>query len=158
YYATWFDGVDRGGGAQPAQLQKIFDNNKRIAEIRIQEEAAAGVVIEGTSTCRQFTSGCKFTLDRHFNADGAYLLTRLEHSAALTGNYRTGEGTSWSYQNRFTCIPLAVPFRPERKTPCPTIEGSQTAVVVGPPGEEIYPDKYGRVKVQFFWDREGKLN
>jgi type VI secretion system secreted protein VgrG len=157
-YATWFDGIDRGGGEQSDRLKKIFDHNKRIAEIRMQEEAAASVVIEGTSTCRQFTSGFKFTLERHFNADGAYLLTRLEHSAALTGNYRTGEGTAWSYQNRFTCIPLAVHYRPRRKTPQPRIDGTQTAVVVGSPGEIIYPDKYGRVKIQFFWDREGKLN
>ena len=43
-----------------------------------------------------------------------------------------------------------------RVTPRPRVEGTQTAVVVGPPGEEIFTDKYGRVKVQFHWDREGK--
>ena len=54
-------------------------------------------------------------------------------------------------------IPLAVPFRPQRVTPRPVVQGTQTAVVVGPAGkEEIYTDKYGRIKVQFHWDREGK--
>ena len=47
-------------------------------------------------------------------------------------------------------------FRPRRATPKPVVQGPQTAVVVGPDGEEIYTDKYGRVKVQFHWDREGK--
>jgi type VI secretion system secreted protein VgrG len=60
------------------------------------------------------------------------------------------------YGNSFTCIPDSVPFRPRRITPRPTVHGVQPAVVVGPGGEEIYCDKHGRVKVQFFWDREGK--
>ena len=61
-----------------------------------------------------------------------------------------------TYHNSFTCVPDSVVLRPARLTPKPVVHGSQTAVVVGPSGEEIYPDKYGRVKVQFFWDREGK--
>jgi type VI secretion system secreted protein VgrG len=60
------------------------------------------------------------------------------------------------YNNTFTCIPDKSLFRPERVTPRPVMQGPQTAVVVGPSGEEIYVDKYGRVKLQFFWDREGK--
>ena len=50
----------------------------------------------------------------------------------------------------------SVPFRPQRVAPKPFVQGPQTAVVVGPKGEEIYTDKYGRVKVQFHWDRDGK--
>jgi type VI secretion system secreted protein VgrG len=49
-----------------------------------------------------------------------------------------------------------VPYRPEVKTSCPRIHGTQTAVVTGPGGSEIFTDKYGRIKVQFFWDRQGK--
>ena len=59
-------------------------------------------------------------------------------------------------RNTFTCIPDTVTFGPARLTPKPFVQGIQTAVVVGPAGEEIYPDEYGRVKVQFHWDREGK--
>jgi type VI secretion system secreted protein VgrG len=50
------------------------------------------------------------------------------------------------------------PFRPPQKTPKPIIQGTQTAFVVGPAGEEIFTDKYGRVKVQFHWDREGQVD
>src|SRR5262249_41293776 len=120
-YATHVDGIDKGGGVQADRLKKIFDLNKHYAEIRMQEEATASVVIEGKSTCRQFIPGCKVTVEKHFNADGAYLLTRVEHTAMLTGNYRAGEGEGWSYQNAFGCIPLAVQYRPPRKTVRPTI-------------------------------------
>ena len=56
------------------------------------------------------------------------------------------------------CIPAALPFRPARTTPRPTVEGTQTAVVVGNAGDEIFTDKYGRIKVQFPWDRQGQKN
>jgi type VI secretion system secreted protein VgrG len=53
-------------------------------------------------------------------------------------------------------MPFDVPYRPARRTPRPVVDGMQTAIVVGPSGEEIYTDQHGRVKVQFHWDREGK--
>ncbi|MEP0842703.1 MAG: type VI secretion system tip protein VgrG, partial [Phycisphaerae bacterium] len=62
------------------------------------------------------------------------------------------------YDCRFECIPADVTFRPPRVTPWPVMRGSQTARVVGPKGEEIHTDQYGRVKVQFHWDREGKFD
>ncbi len=62
------------------------------------------------------------------------------------------------YECRFECIPGDVAYRPARLTPWPQIRGSQTARVVGPSGEEIHTDKYGRVKVQFNWDREGAFD
>ncbi|ETR65098.1 MAG: hypothetical protein OMM_06134 [Candidatus Magnetoglobus multicellularis str. Araruama] len=62
------------------------------------------------------------------------------------------------YSNNFTAIPYSIPFRPQRKTPVPMIRGTQTALVVGPAGNEIYTDQLGRVKVQFYWDREGAKN
>jgi type VI secretion system secreted protein VgrG len=155
-YAQRFDGIDKGGGEKPADLQKIFVDNKRTVGIRMAQETVPGVFIEGTSNCRNFVSGHRLDLERHFNADGPYVLTRVEHDAHLQGNYRSGETTAFYYQNRFTCIPAALPFRPIRVTPKPTVTGTQTAVVVGPPGEEIFTDKYGRVKVQFHWDRQGK--
>ncbi|MCP4247585.1 MAG: type VI secretion system tip protein VgrG [bacterium] len=58
-----------------------------------------------------------------------------------------------AYRCRFSCIPASVTFRPARSTPWPDLRGSQTARVVGPASEEIYTDEYGRVKVQFNWDR-----
>src|SRR5580698_5691771 len=74
------------------------------------------------------------------------------------GGYRAGNEIGLTYQNTFQCIPLELPFRPTRSTPKPTVQGTQTAVVVGPSGEEIFTDKYGRVKVQFRRDRQGKYN
>jgi len=118
-----------------------------------------GIRIEGKSDCGQFTAGHKFTLERHFDADASYLLTRVKHSA-WDGSYRSDEpdADAFRYKNRFACIPEALRFRPRQKTPKPIIAGVQTATVVGPHNEDIFVDKYGRVKVQFHWDREGKLN
>jgi type VI secretion system secreted protein VgrG len=62
------------------------------------------------------------------------------------------------YRNRFTATPWNVPYRPQLAHPKPRILGSQSAVVTGPAGEEIHCDEYGRVKVQFFWDREGQAD
>lgn len=155
-YAQRFDGVDKSGGDKSGDLQNIFEDNKRTVEIRMQQEALPSLLIEGSSNCRQFVSGHKFRLERHFDADGPYVLTAVEHSASVEADYRSGEGEQLVYQNRFQCIPFALPFRPRQGTPRPTVLGSQSAVVVGPAGSEIFTDKYGRVKVQFHWDREGK--
>jgi type VI secretion system secreted protein VgrG len=155
-YAQRFDGVDPGGSDQASNLQKIYQDNKRTAGIRIQEEATPGLVIEGQSDCRVLTSGHKFTLGEHFNANGSYVLTDVDHSASIEGAYTAAPRKGSTYTNTFHCIPVALPYRPTRHTPKARVDGTQTAVVVGPQGEEIFTDKYGRVKVQFFWDRQGK--
>jgi type VI secretion system secreted protein VgrG len=131
-----------------------------LAKVRMQEEEAEHLVAHGMSQCRMFVSGYKFTLEEHprkdMNTD--YVLTEIQHSA-ITDTYGSSKSPQGeSYSNTFACIPLSVPFRPLRDTPRPTVKGPQTAVVAGPSGEEIYTDKYGRVKVQFFWDRLGKKN
>ncbi len=125
----------------------------------MEQEEVNGILIEGKSDCAQFTSGHKFTLERHFDADASYLLTRVDHNV-IDESYRSNHPTTeqFKYKNRFTAIPEALRFRPQRETEVPVIAGMQTATVVGPPGEEIFVDKYGRVKVQFHWDREGKMN
>jgi type VI secretion system secreted protein VgrG len=155
-YAGRFDGISAGGADQAANLQDIFQDNARTVGIRMQQEALRSLTIHGTGDCRQFVTGSKFTLDKHFNGNGAYILTRIKHRALMQGAYTTGGKVKLDYQNSFTCIPSDAPFRPERLTPRPVVQGTQTAVVVGPAGDEICTDKYGRVKVQFFWDREGK--
>jgi len=73
-----------------------------------------------------------------------------------TNAYDTNAKVRDDYENEFETIPATVTFRPERRSRRPEISGVQTALVVGPKGEEIYSDKYGRVKVQFYWDRDGK--
>ena len=155
-YAQRFDGIRPGGSDRSSDTQNIFQDNERTAAIRMQQETTPALSIAGQSTCRQFTAGHKFTLDRHFNANGVYVLTRVGHSATMGDTYTTGSDTSPIYENTFECIPVALPFKPAQATPRPRIEGTQTAVVVGNPGDEIFTDKYGRVKVQFPWDRQGK--
>ena len=156
-YAQRFDGITAGGSEQGSELQKIFTDNKRTTKIRMQQEAVSGLTILGSSSCRHFTSGHKFELEHHFDGDGQYVLTSVSHNA-WQRSYRSGTDDVFSYQNTFSCIPLSLPFRPLRSTSRPTIHGTQTALVVGPAGEEIFTDKYGRVKVQFHWDRQGKAN
>ncbi len=154
-YAKRFDGIAPGGGEQASDLQKVFQDNTRTVGIRMQEEELGSIVIEGKSGYPQLTAGGKFTLEGHPDANGAYVLTQVSHVARLDQRIRSGSGEGFAYENQFTCIPAALPFRPSRTTPRPQI-GCQTAEVVGPSGEEIFVDKYGRVKVQFHWDREGK--
>lgn len=157
-YARRFDGINKTGGEQPAELQKVFTDNGRTVKIRTEQGETGMLTIQGQSYQRQLTAGHKFSLQRHFNADGDYVLTSVSHSAA-EGEFRSesaGGTSSGHYSNSFTCIPIALPFRPLRITRRPMIHGPQSAVVVGPKGEEIFTDKYGRVKVQFHWDREGK--
>ena len=154
-YAQRFDGINKGGGEQPAEIQKIFQDNSRTADLRMQSEAAASVLVHAASNCRQIVSGHKFTLQRHFEGDGSWVVYQVGHTASEAADVRSGGG-GFTYRNHFSCFPVALPFRPPRVTPIPTVRGSQTAVVVGPPGEEIFTDKYGRVKVQFHWDRDGK--
>jgi type VI secretion system secreted protein VgrG len=155
-YAQRFDGIAPGGGDRKADLSKIQPDGDRTVGIRMQQDTVQGLLIVGTSNCRQFVAGYKFKLDRHFNANGAYVLTRVTHEAKQTGAFTAAGGATLSYKNDFHCIPIALPFRPQRLTPKARVEGTQTAVVVGPKGQEIFTDKYGRVKVQFNWDRDGK--
>ena len=157
-YAQRFDGVAPGGGDRASDVQNIFQDNARTVGIRMQEETAASMLVDGTSTCCQLGAGCKFTLDRHFNGNGAYVLTRVVHLSTAGNSYTMGNEELPHYANTFQCIPAALPFRPERTVPRPRIDGTQTAVVVGNSGDEIFTDKYGRIKVQFPWDRQGQNN
>jgi type VI secretion system secreted protein VgrG len=130
----------------------------RLANIRMQEEEAKITTVTGSSVCRAFTSGYRFDLLEYFRDDmnnKPYVLASVNHEVTEPVGV-SGQRSGPSYANSFTCIPFDVPYRPPRLTPKPVVEGAQTAIVVGPAGEEIYTDEYGRVKVQFHWDREGK--
>jgi len=132
-----------------------------LTKIRMQEEEASHLIVSGSGLCRAFTSGYTFELEDHYRSDmnDTYLLTEVQHVASVGGSYSLGTGGSGeSYSNQFTGIQTKVPFRPARITPKPFVQGPQTALVVGKSGEEIWVDKYGRIKVQFYWDRVGKKN
>ncbi|HYO64316.1 MAG TPA: type VI secretion system tip protein TssI/VgrG, partial [Pyrinomonadaceae bacterium] len=138
------------------------DDGERLAGIRMHEEESPRVVVTGAGTCRAFTPGYKFDLREHYRRDlnKPYTLLSVYHSCDHGMNFRSGDGAGadFSYVNQFQCIPHPDPFRPPRTAPVPVVHGTQTAIVVGPKGEEIYADKYGRVKVQFHWDRMGKYD
>ena len=135
------------------------DAGQAITKIRMQEDETGHLLANGSSNCRTFVSGYRFDLSGHSVSDmnQSYLLTEVQHSATVGGSYSgSGDSAGEHYSNHFTCIAYSTPYRPARLTPRPFVQGPQTAVVVGKSGEEIWTDKYGRVKVQFFWDREGK--
>lgn len=151
-YAQRFDGVDKGGKDQPQELQKVFEAAANTAQVRMEEVAAHSLYVSGSSSSAALVSGHKFTLQGHFDANGEYVLTSVQHSARSS----QGLNSTLTYENSFTCIPAGLPFRPQRLTPRPVISGVQTATVVGPKGAEFFTDKFGRVKVQFHWDRDGQ--
>jgi len=135
---------------------------QQLTRVRMEEDESAIDTIVGRGTCRGMAAGFTFKIEQNFrdDQDGSFLLTSVEHEAEqgslYSGDtYRAGKEP---YTNIFRAIPAEAPFRPLRKTPRPYIRGPQTAFVTGPKGEEIYVDQYGRVKVQFHWDREGKAD
>ena len=155
--------INQGGNQKyeifdyPGEYEKKNQGDAQ-SKLRIEEQELPHEVVRGDGNCRAFSSGFRFELSEHERKDQniQYVLTEVTHSAH-SGNFHsrnTGEGAA--YSNSFTCTPLSVPFRPPRVTAKHLVQGPQTAVVVGPSGEEIYVDKYGRVKVQFHWDRVGK--
>ncbi len=134
-------------------------DGQRYVQTRLEEREALQFVVNGSSRCRAFRPAVCFKLKGHFRKDTNqdYFLTSVIHDS-FDSTYRQNQEKSHYYKNTFTAIPKSVPYRPPRDTPRPTVQGLQPAVVVGKSGEEIWVDKYGRVKVQFFWDRVGKKN
>jgi type VI secretion system secreted protein VgrG len=138
-----------------AETDGKIERGERWVKIRMQEEAAKAVEFRGRSEAPHITPGTKFQLKEHsvdgFN--GKYLITGATHKLTQSSEFLSGRGGQSTYENGFTCIPFATPFRPPRSTPKPIVQGPQTAVVVG--GEEIQIDDHARVRVLFHWDREG---
>ena len=129
-----------------------------IANLRMQAEEAKVTTVTGSSNCRAFASGYKFDLTDHPRDDMNISYVLLSVSHMVTQGVGGSNQVDGGYVNSFSCIPHEVPYRPPLNTPKPLIAGTQTAIVVGPEGEEIYTDEHGRVKVQFHWDREGENN
>ncbi len=129
----------------------------KLAKIRLDELDCEQAVYSGSGNCRGLAAGYKFSVKEHpeGSLNEKYLLTEVQ-SVASIGSYYTGgdEDAQENYNCQFSCIQSSVQFRPRRVTPKPSAR-IQSAVVVGQKGEEIWPDKYGRIKVQFPWDRKG---
>lgn len=126
----------------------------RIEELQAQFERAAG-----RGNPRGLAVGSLFSLSGHPRADQnrEYLVVAATHRVdAQAYESAAAAGAGSGYECTFDAAPSRQPFRPPRRTPRPVVQGPQTAVVVGKAGEEIWTDRYGRVKVQFHWDREGR--
>ena len=136
---------------------------QQLARVRLQELEAARLTAKGRSNCMRFGVGLRFELDDHPREDfnRSYMITeathRGTHPAALEEDnpFGAADADEIRYRNDFQVIPSEVVYRPPRETERPVVKGVQTAMVVGPPGEEIYVDNFSRVKVQFHWDRLG---
>ena len=134
-------------------------DGKQYAEARIDELQSQFELAEGESNARGLETGRLFKLSGQPRADQnrQYLVLSSMHTLCLN-EYETGEAPGATWSCSFHALPSSQQFRPRRATARPFVQGPQTAVVVGPAGDEIYTDKYGRVKVQFHWDRYGKKN
>ncbi len=137
---------------------------RALAQLRMEAVEAAGKRFEGTGNNRHLQPGRWFRLSGHFDADATggdeqareFLITEVCHSAS--NNYHTRSTSESHYENRLSAIRKIIPWRAARGDASveTKIHGIQSATVVGPPGEEIHTDQYGRVRVQFHWDRVGE--
>ncbi len=134
---------------------------ERLAAIRVEGFEADTVSVHGRGTCHGMMGGHSFELSEHPRGDfrgKRFVLLQVAHSIDQGTLLQAGSaaGAEAGYSNSFVAMPMTTPYRPQRSTARPVIAGTQTARVVGPAGEEIYTDEFGRVKVQFHWDREGR--
>ncbi len=146
----------------PGEYAETADG-EAYARVRLEEMHAGYETVVAEASARGVASGSLFTLTNYPREDQnrEYLIVsttyRLQSDLFASTLDATDAQTS-VFQCRLTAMDAQVPYRPPRKTPTPIVQGPQTAIVVGVKGEEIWTDKYGRVKVQFHWDRYGKLD
>jgi type VI secretion system secreted protein VgrG len=143
-----------------ASQSKINDLVQFLNTMRYQSGDAASVIIEGSSNAISLQTGYNIELSKHpqNRLNEKYLLTHVEHDVRQMPSYRSKSQSSEPYGNTFTAIPFSTPYRPLFKTPRPVVNGMHTGKVIVSSGEESHMDKYGRVNVQFWWDRQRKAN
>lgn len=162
-YARKYDAIDRMGEEDGNGLEGLFPDKQRTVKNMMNALDSQYNVLTGTSNCCSLIAGHKFRLIEHPNKklNAQYIVTSITHKAHQSPNYHSNEEAGEPYNNNFEIIPYGQgvpPYCPPRKTPKPVMQGCQTATVVGPSGEEIFTDKYGRVKIEFHWDRDGKAD
>ncbi|MFA1238919.1 type VI secretion system Vgr family protein [Serratia odorifera] len=159
--AWLFQARQNPASPQPGQID-VYDWPGRFVDhqhgefyARIRQEAwqAGHQQTSGTGTALGIAPGHTFTLHNapYASDNGEYLVTQAEYH--LRENRYASGGESSEHRIDFNVMPADVPFRPEQQAPWPKTCGPQTAKVVGPKGESIWTDRYGRVKVKFHWDR-----
>ena len=133
------------------------DDARDRAEIRLQQLRRRAAISKGESDCRRLAPGHTFRLEGHLDPllDGDNVVTRVVHEGRSPGHSEPGRGDEQVYRCKLECAPARSPFRPappRRRL----VRAVESAVVVGPDHEAIYTDEYGRIKIQFHWDREGE--
>ncbi|MBA3813949.1 MAG: type VI secretion system tip protein VgrG [Alphaproteobacteria bacterium] len=146
-------GDPQAGGGEITTYDEIYDEQGRgdgLVKVQIQSEEVPQKRAEGVSTVPFFLAGYRFNLQNHPRKDAnlVYVLYEVIHEAKIV----TESPKNHLYKNSYRAFPVSIPFRPPQKTPKPRIYGTQTAKVTGKPGEEIYTEEYGRIKVKFHWD------
>jgi len=155
----------KGTGGMIYRYPGLFgqqDKGEFYSTVGIQALEWNQITFQGTSTAAQLTAGYKFMVKDHLraNINTTYVTYRIQHSInqhsqPLSPHEESDENSSSFYENQFVAFEFAVPFSPPIVTPKPRIYGTQTAVVTGKAGEEIWTDKYGCVTVKFYWDHAG---
>ncbi len=159
-----------GDHAFPIQQPEIFDypgeytersDGENYVEIRLQELRSQHERVSASGPCRGMSAGCLFTLLDYPREDQnkEHLVLSVSHQINDT-SYISGQGggSEELYRCQVEVMDAATPYRQARSTPKPIVQGPQTAIVVGRDNDEIYTDEFGRVKVQFHWDRYGQGN
>ncbi|EFC6682276.1 type VI secretion system tip protein VgrG [Escherichia coli] len=128
-----------------------------LTRIRMEEQRSPGSRVQGSGNIRTLMTGFSFTLENYPTAEvnREYLL--VQTTLFIQDNAQhSGQEQHFSYSTSFELHPTSEVYRPQRTLSKPHTKGPQSAIVTGPAGQEIWTDKYGRVKVQFGWDRYGK--
>ncbi|MDD5367220.1 MAG: type VI secretion system tip protein VgrG [Gallionellaceae bacterium] len=136
----------------------IPEEGEHYAKVRIEELQCQHELSQATTDARQIEAGRTLKLKSHpvEAQNREYLITACNFQATELAP-TSGGAAEADFNCNFSAMPKgAAEFRPQRLTPKPIVQGPQTAIVVGPSGDEIHTDQYGRVKVQFHWDRYGK--
>ncbi len=125
-----------------------------ISRVRMEERRAPGTRAYGKGNVRGIGCGQTFVLTRHQHEEANREYLVIESALALTEVAdETGSGYRYECNNELVVQPTGEVFRMPRETPKPTTHGPQSAIVVGPQGQEVWTDEFGRVKVRFLWDR-----
>jgi type VI secretion system secreted protein VgrG len=133
-------------------------DGEHYARVRLEEVQALAQRSAGHATVRGMAPGYKFKMRNSPRGEDNQEHLAVAVSYALREGGYASSAASGEYNFDFVVQPTSLPFRAPRQTPQPRTGGPQTATVVGPEGEEIWTDEYGRVKVQFHWDRYGQRN
>ncbi len=140
----------------PGDFLKKADGDAHV-KIRLEERQYENEMVHASGDVRGIGAGDLFTLTDYPRDDQnkEYLVVGAGYSIHV-GDYHSGEGGGDEFRGSLKLLDSKIPFRPPVRVRKNRVDGPQTAIVVGPSGDEIHTDKYGRVKVQFHWDRDGK--